>query len=85
MDLARTACCSDPLPRLRKIEGLFLVKYPAFIRAKLSWASVLRVFGSASRVLHILVPTTILAPFSHRAKPLSPACALKAGLELCFF
>ena len=84
MALARTACCSDLLPRLRKIEGLFLVKYPAFTCAKLSWASILTVSGSTSKVLPILVPTTILAPFSHHAKPLSPACAPKARLELCF-
>lgn len=84
MDLARTACCSDLLPRPRKIEGLFLVKYPAFTRAKLSRASMLRVSGAASEVLHILVPTTILAPFSHHAKPLSLACTPKAEAEFCF-
>ena len=73
VDPARTACCPDLLPRLRKIERLFLVKYPAPIGARLSWASILRVSGFASRVLHYFVPTTLLAPFSHHAKPLSPA------------
>lgn len=41
MGPARAARCPDPLPRLRKIEWLFPVKYPAFTSAKLPGASLL--------------------------------------------
>lgn len=86
MDPARTACCSDLLPRLRKIERVFLVKYPAVPCARLSWASVLGDSGSASRVLHILVPISVLAPSSHCTKPkLCLTLKVRTGVLLPFF